>query len=65
MDRWISTHCRTKPMRELVRLTMLNTMISVTSRLSSPYGRTSSIRILLNIEDAMPRMVVMTELKMA
>ena len=36
MDRWISTHWRTKPIRVLVMLTTLNTKIKVTSRLFSP-----------------------------
>ena len=49
----------------LVMLTMLNTKIIEMSKLLNPYGRISSIRILLNIEDAMPRIVRMTELAMA
>ena len=65
MDRWIRTHCRTKPTSVLVMLTMLNTRISVTSRLSKPYGKTSSIRILLNMEEAMPRIVTIRELRIA
>ena len=46
-------------------LTMLNTRIIEISKLFSPYGRISSINILLNIEDAMPSTVRMTELAMA
>ena len=36
MDRWISTHWRTKPISVLVMLTTLNTRINVTSRLFNP-----------------------------
>ena len=53
------------PISVLVMLTMLNTKIIETSKLFNPYGRISSINILLNIEDAIPRIVRMTELAMA
>ena len=46
-------------------LTRLNTTIKVTNRLLSPYGSTSSIRILLNMDDAMPRIVTISEPRMA
>lgn len=45
-------------------LTTWNTRINVTSRLFNLQGQHPSIRILLNMEDAMPRMVVMIELRM-
>ena len=65
MDRWIRIHWRTVLISVLVMLTMLNTRIIETSKLFNPYGRISSINILLNIEDAMPSTVRMTELAMA
>jgi len=65
MDRWIRIHWRTVLISVLVMLTILNTRIIETSKLFNPYGRISSINILLNIEDAMPSTVRMTELTIA
>ena len=61
----MSTHCRTMLMSALVTLTMLNTRMTADQQALQPVGRISSIRILLYIEDAIPRTVMMTELRMA